>query len=44
MNYLTSKKTAFLCSRIEKDVLHYLLKGKEPIILVLACGLKKHRI
>ena len=28
-------------SKIEKDVLHYLLKGDQPIILVLARGLKK---
>ena len=28
-------------SKIEKDVLHYLLKGSQPIILVLARGLKK---
>lgn len=28
-------------SQIEKDVLHYLLKGKQPIILVLARGLKE---
>lgn len=28
-------------SQIEKDVLHYLLKGHQPIILVLARGLKK---
>lgn len=28
-------------SKIEKDVLHYLLKGTQPIILVLARGLKK---
>jgi len=28
-------------SRIEKDVFHLLLKGKQPIILVLARGLKK---
>lgn len=27
-------------SKIEKDVLHYLLKGQQPIILVLARGLK----
>lgn len=27
-------------SQIEKDVLHYLLKGQQPIILVLARGLK----
>ena len=27
-------------STIEKDVLHYLLKGKQPIIVVLARGLK----
>lgn len=27
-------------SQIEKDVLHYLLKGNQPIILVLARGLK----
>ena len=29
-------------SQIEKDVLHYLLKGKQPIILALARGLKKN--
>jgi hypothetical protein len=28
-------------SQIEKDVLHYLLKGKQPIILALARGLKE---
>ncbi len=28
-------------SPIEKDVLHYLLKGNQPIIVVLARGLKK---
>ncbi len=28
-------------STIEKDVLHYLLKGKQPIIVVLARGLKR---
>lgn len=28
-------------SQIEKDVLHYLLKGKQPIIIVLARGLKE---
>lgn len=28
-------------SQLEKDVLHYLLKGQQPIILVLARGLKK---
>ena len=28
-------------SRIEKDVLHYLLKGTQPIILVLARGMMK---
>lgn len=27
-------------SQLEKDVLHYLLKGKQPIILVMARGLK----
>lgn len=27
-------------SQIEKDVLHYLLKGSQPIILVLARGMK----
>ena len=27
-------------SQIEKDVLHYLLKGNQPIIIVLARGLK----
>lgn len=28
-------------SQIEKDVLHYLLKGNQPIVLALARGLKK---
>ncbi len=28
-------------SRIEKDVLHYLLKGRQPIIVALARGLKQ---
>lgn len=28
-------------SQIEKDVLHYLLKGRQPIIVVLARGLKQ---
>jgi predicted Rossmann fold nucleotide-binding protein DprA/Smf involved in DNA uptake len=28
-------------SQIEKDVLHYLLKGKQPIISVLARGMKE---
>lgn len=28
-------------SKIEKDVLHYLLKGTQPVILVLARGLQK---
>lgn len=28
-------------SQIEKDVLHYLLKGEQPIIIALARGLKK---
>ena len=28
-------------SQIEKDVLHYLLKGKQPILVVLARGLKE---
>ena len=28
-------------SQIEKDVFHYLLKGKQPIIVVLARGLKQ---
>lgn len=28
-------------SKIEKDVLHYLLKGEQPIILALARGFKK---
>ena len=27
-------------STLEKDVLHYLLKGKQPVIMVLARGLK----
>ncbi len=29
-------------SQIEKDVLHYLLKGQQPIILVLARGIKEN--
>lgn len=29
-------------STIEKDVLHYLIKGKQPIIVVLARGIKKN--
>lgn len=29
-------------SNIEKDVLHYLLKGEQPIIVAMARGLKKH--
>ena len=28
-------------SKLEKDVLHYLLKGKQPIIVALARGLKE---
>lgn len=28
-------------SQLEKDVLHYLLKGKQPIIVAMARGLKK---
>jgi len=28
-------------SQLEKDVLHYLLKGKQPLILALARGLKE---
>ena len=28
-------------SKIEKDVLHYLLKGKQPIIVAMARGLKQ---
>lgn len=28
-------------SQIEKDVLHYLLKGKQPVIIALARGLKQ---
>ena len=28
-------------SQLEKDVLHYLLKGKQPIIVALARGLKR---
>lgn len=28
-------------SQLEKDVLHYLLKGEQPIVIVLARGLKK---
>jgi len=29
-------------SKIEKDVLHYLLKGEQPIIVARARGLKQH--
>ena len=29
-------------SQLEKDVLHYLLKGKQPIIIALARGMKKN--
>jgi predicted Rossmann fold nucleotide-binding protein DprA/Smf involved in DNA uptake len=29
-------------SKIEKDVLHYLLKGSQPIIIAMARGLKQH--
>ncbi|MBS1941170.1 MAG: DNA-binding protein, partial [Bacteroidetes bacterium] len=28
-------------SPLEKDVLHYLLKGTQPVVLVLARGMKK---
>jgi len=28
-------------SKIEKDVMHYLLKGEQPLIMVLARGMKK---
>lgn len=28
-------------SKIEKDVLHYLLKGRQPVIMVLARGMKE---
>lgn len=28
-------------SQLEKDVLHYLLKGAQPVVLVLARGMKK---
>ena len=28
-------------SQLEKDVFHYLLKGKQPIIIVLARGVKE---
>ena len=28
-------------SQIEKDVLHFLLKGKQPVIMVLARGMQK---
>lgn len=28
-------------SQLEKDVLHYLLKGTQPVVLVLARGMKK---
>ena len=31
-------------SQMEKDVLYYLLKGTQPIILALARGLKKRKI
>ncbi|MFA4839199.1 MAG: DNA-binding protein [Candidatus Neomarinimicrobiota bacterium] len=29
-------------SQIEKDVLHFLLKGTQPVIMVLARGMKKN--
>jgi len=29
-------------SQLEKDVLHYLLKGEQPVVLVLARGMKKY--
>ena len=46
-DWAISQRDAGICvisgfhSQIEKDVFHYLLKGKQPIILVLARGLKE---
>ncbi len=47
-DWAIEKRNAGVCvlsgnhSQIEKDVLHYLLKGSQPIIVALARGLKKH--
>ena len=46
-DWATQQRDAGLCiisgfhSQLEKDVLHFLLKGTQPIILVLARGMKK---
>jgi len=46
-DWAIEKRNAGVCvlsgnhSQIEKDVLHYLLKGKKPVIIALARGLKK---
>lgn len=46
-DWATAQREAGKCvligahSKIEKDVLHYLLKGKQSIIIALARGLKK---
>jgi uncharacterized protein YihD (DUF1040 family) len=46
-DWAIAKRNAKTCvlsgnhSQIEKDVLHYLLKGEQPIIVALARGLKK---
>jgi predicted Rossmann fold nucleotide-binding protein DprA/Smf involved in DNA uptake len=46
-DWAIEKRNAGVCvlsgnhSQIEKDVLHYLLKGSQPIIVALARGLKK---
>jgi hypothetical protein len=46
-DWATAQRDAGRCvisgfhSQIEKDVFHFLLKGKQPIILALARGMKK---
>lgn len=46
-DWATQQRDAVQCvisgfhSQLEKDVLHFLLKGTQPIILVLARGMKK---
>jgi hypothetical protein len=46
-DWAIEKRNAGVCvlsgnhSQIEKDVLHYLLKGSQPIVVALARGLKK---
>lgn len=47
-DWAISKREAGECvisgfhSKLEQDVLHYLLKGKQPIIVALAIGLKEN--